>query len=174
MILKALTLSDMKQISIWRNQQREILRTSFILTEEMQEQFYKDIICNRESNARYLGIYDNYDLIGMCGLENIQRENRLAEISLILDPDYQDQATKALNLLLREGFMNMGLENIFTEVYDCSPYQDFWINEYISYMDDKIPMITLPNRKYWNGKYYDSLYINFNKEQYFEKKSSPS
>jgi len=184
MKLKCLSLSDLEQIRKWRNEQTEMLRTSFPLTKEMQEDFYKNVICNRQSNSRFWVIIGNSnkeldkdfygksvscantELIGMCGLENIQWENRLAEISLILEPEYNDDnLQKALNILLHEGFANMNLENIYTEVYECSYMHRFWIESANKY---NAKLVILPNRKYWNGKYYDSEYINFNKERYNE------
>src|SRR5689334_8398104 len=92
MKLKALSITDVEQVRQWRNQQTEMLRTPFLLTIEMQSRFYSDVVCNRQSNSRYWGIWTDEkikpSLIGMCGLENISWENRLAEISLIFNPEY--------------------------------------------------------------------------------------
>jgi len=183
MELKALSLSDVEQVRQWRNQQTEMLRTPFLLTQEQQEKFYHDVICNRQANARYWGIWEQVDLnnpdpritnlnyrqiyhfIGMCGIENIQWENRLGEISLVLNPEYaiDKYGEEALRLLLHEGFNNLNLENIFAEAYQCNPYLFFWDN--ITNKLD-IEYIKLPCRKYLDGEYFDSYYINFNKEQY--------
>jgi len=166
MKLKALTLLDIEQVRQWRNLQIEMLRTPFPLTEEQQAKFYSEVISNRQANARYWGIKEKENLIGMAGLENIQFENRLAEISLLLTPGaMEEHGAKALNLLLHEGFMNMNLENIFTEVYECSPHLQFWMNIVVKY---DTCFARLPNRKYYNGEYWSSFYINFNKEDYLE------
>lgn len=162
MKFKELSLEDIEQVRQWRNQQLSMLRTSFPLTKEMQADFYHNVVCNRQANSRYWGIWED-DFIGMAGIENIQWENRLGEISLILDPEYQDRAEQALRLILNEGFNDLNLENIYTEVYCCSPHFDFWMTNELN--ADKV---VLPKRKYWDGTYYDSLYINFNKEQYHE------
>jgi RimJ/RimL family protein N-acetyltransferase len=177
MKLKVLSVEDCEQIRLWRNQSLEMLRTPFPLTQEQQETFYRNIICNRQTNARFWGIWvDCGDLqseeeclhfIGMCGLENISWENRLAETSLIFNPDYSmdKYGEEALQLLLYEGFMNMNLENIYTEVYECNPYHKFWIKQLNKY---KGKLAILPNRKYHGGRYYDSAYINFTKEDFIE------
>lgn len=171
MIMKfiALSLEDLEKVREWRYSQKEMLRTAFLLTKEMQEQFYYEIICNRQANARYWGIFEEYNnLIGMCGIENIQWENRLGEISLIMSPQHNENKMKnALFKLLNEGFNNLNLDNIYTEVYYCSRLFNFWKE-----LDSQ--MVTLPNRKYYEGKYYDSLYINFNKERYNENFISKS
>jgi len=184
MKLKALSLKDLEQVRQWRNLRLEMLRTPFPLTEEQQAKFYSEVICNRQSNARYWGIWpskkrttypDTFEycqsvLIGMAGLENIQWENRLCEISLLLTPGAMDEyGTKSLSLLLHEGFMNMNLENIFTEVYECNPHLNFWINMAGEY---NTCFVRLPNRKYYNGEYWPSYYINFNKEDYLEHENT--
>lgn len=171
MKLKALPLSDLEQVRQWRNEQLPMLRTSFPLTFEMQVDFYKNVICNRQANARYWGIHSDDRLIGMCGLENIQWENRLAEISFILNPKYQNYKLneEALSLMLDEGFSNLNLENIFTEVYEFSPHFTFWSDVAKKY---NTSLFFLPNRKYYNGEYWNSYYINFNKGEYLEHENT--
>jgi RimJ/RimL family protein N-acetyltransferase len=190
MKLKSLSLPDAEQVRQWRNEQLDMLRTSFPLTQEQQEQFYREVVCNRQANAKFWGIvcnvpnivnmyhaesdkpYETFEsntthkeLIGMCGLENISWENRNAEISMVLNPEYplDKYGEEALGLLLHEGFMNLNLENIFAEVYACNPNMEFWtdvINKY------KCITAFLPYRKYYNGQWYSSTYININKGAY--------
>lgn len=188
MKLKALSLPDLEQVRLWRNEQVSCLRTPFLLTEEQQEQFYRDVVCNRQANARFWGIWASKKVtlpmqkpmgdieaeeeifIGMCGLENIRWENRLAEISLLLDPQYpmEKYSEEALRLLLEQGFLNMNLRNIFTEVYECNPNIDVWLAIFQGYLRANCIVPVLPNRKYWNGQYYNSVYLNFLKEDFLE------
>lgn len=180
MRLKALSAEDCEQVRLWRNEQLESLRTPFPLAKEQQNIFYETVICNRQANARFWGIWVNKKvtlpmqkpmedietegkiLIGMCGLENVSWENRLAEISLLFNPDYpmDKYGEESLRLLLHEGFNNMNIENIFTEVYYCNPASDFWFDIAKKYSSI---VAFLPYRKYYNGKYYHSTYININK-----------
>ena len=191
MKLKALTLPDVEQVRQWRNDCLQALRTPFLLTAEMQENFYRDIICNRNARARYWGIWEEiettstecflgegeivhfgsekavklFKLIGMVGMENIEWENRLAEISIILNPEYQGKGygEKAVDLLLDQGFNYLNLENIWGECYKCNPALSFWrkiCGKYIGYTT------ILPKRKYWEGTYHDSLYFNINKSNF--------
>ena len=183
MKLKELSLSDVEQVRQWRNESLVSLRTPFLLTQEMQSKFYSDVVCNRQSNARYWGIVgdnnielnkdaygntvtiQNTNLIGMCGLENISWENRNTEISIILNPECQGKGygSKAVELLLDQGFNYLNLENIWGECYKCSSAIEFWQKIYIKYSGNET---YLPNRKYWNGIYYDSLYFNINKSNF--------
>lgn len=180
MKFKALSLPDLEQVRQWRNECLEALRTPFLLTKEMQEEFYKDIICNRHANARYWGVWvdekvtmsmvkpmpdvevDGEIFIGMTGLENISWENRLAEISIMLNPGYHRKGygKKAVELLLDQGFNYLNLENIYGECYACNPALIFWFKIIEKYNAD---IVLLPNRKYYNGQYFSGTYFNINK-----------
>jgi hypothetical protein len=112
-------------------------------------------------------MYDVNILIGMCGFENIEWENRLGEISLLLNPGYppDEYGKEALSLVLYQGFMILNLENIYTEIYECSLHRSFWVERADKY---NASLTGLSARKYYNGRYYDSYYINFNKGAYNE------
>lgn len=172
-------------VRIWRNENIETLRTSFFLTKEMQEDFYNNIICNRNSNHRYFGIYEyngisreglliapeememfaNDKLVGMCGITNIEWENGLGEISLIINPEEtrQGYGKQSVLILLNKAFNEMRLSNIYGEVYECNKNIGFWkkiiklLNAYKT---------ILPQRKFYNGKFYDSLYFNIDCNNY--------
>jgi RimJ/RimL family protein N-acetyltransferase len=147
-----------------------IFRTSFLLTYNMQKEFYDNIISNRKANSRYFGIFlkeisDDMTnlaiLIGYIGLDKIEWENGIAEIGLLIFDKYHNKGygSKALNLLLIEAFNSMRLQNIYGECYKCNPGIKFWkkmIKKYKGYET------ILPARKFFNGSYWDSLYFNFN------------
>ena len=92
MILKPLTLNNLLVAREWRNELMAAWRTPFMLTEEMQEDFYRNVICDRRSNLRYWAFWDemtshpDLGFIGFGGIENIVWENRTGEISLLVDP----------------------------------------------------------------------------------------
>ena len=169
MNLCAPTVQDVEQVRLWRNNCLETLRTPYPLTKEMQEQFYREVICTRNSKHRYWSISETEDgieyMIGFGGLTNIEWENRLAEISLIINPEFrrQGKGEQAVELLLREGFNNMNLENIYGECYETNSMQGFWKKVCDKYSGKAV---ILPQRKYWNGKYYDSLYFSINRNKF--------
>jgi RimJ/RimL family protein N-acetyltransferase len=131
----------------------------------MQEDFYKNTICNRNARARFWGIYVQDRFIGMTGLENIEWENSCAEISIILDPEIQGRGYggHAVDMLLNKGFDYMGLETIYGECYECNPAIDFWHKIANKYRGNKV---YLPNRKYWKGEFHDSMYFSIDREDY--------
>ena len=89
MTLKPLTLENLETARLWRNELMAAWRTPYMLTQEMQEDFYLNTICNRDSKLRYWGFWvdsgwnrdsgewsaDTFDFIGYGGIENIHLEN---------------------------------------------------------------------------------------------------
>jgi RimJ/RimL family protein N-acetyltransferase len=179
MKLKELSRLDVEQVRRWRNECLETLRTPFLLTEDMQQRFYEDTISSRNARARYWGIFEHkheeypkndltcdYDiLLGMIGLENIEWENRRAEISIILNPEYRGKGygEQAVDLLLEQGFFFMNLEIIWGECYTCNPALQFWKKIAKKYM---ARCADVPFTKFWKSQYYDSFYFAFLKEDY--------
>ena len=180
---RPLTPENMEQVRLWRNLAPETLRTPFLLTAEQQQQYYRDVICDRRSTTRYWGFWDTeieYDykeyrvhdmipspkgqknmFVGYGGLENIQWENRLAEISILIGPEFRGQGygAEAVEAILRRGFCELNLENIWGECYYCSPAPAFWkrlVERFHgTWVDSPGP------RKFWDGKYHKSVMFNF-------------
>jgi RimJ/RimL family protein N-acetyltransferase len=171
MELKVLTKEELEQVRQWRNRNLEIWRTPFLLTKEMQENFYDSVINNRNATSRYWGVHlelseiTDSQFIGMVGLTDISLENRIAELSMQLNVDVgkQGHGTQALIKLLDKGFDELNLENIYGEAYTCSPIIDFW---YKTLKKFDIEYVFLRARKYWNGEYHSSIYFNFSKEDF--------
>ncbi len=149
-------------VSKWRNDARGTLRTTGFCTIDIQEKFIENL---NHSKHRYFGFYDGGDLVAFGGLTYIQWENRIAEISLIVDPDLQKTGygSDAVDMLLEEAFDKLNLKTIFGECYMSNPAHEFWfrlMQKYEGYTTK------LPNRKYWNGEYYDSLFFSTDAENY--------
>jgi RimJ/RimL family protein N-acetyltransferase len=182
--LDVINIEECEQVRRWRNKLSATLRTPYNLTYEQQQDFYKNIICNRDSKHRYFGIYvkeenkligktyedakyeptysDEPIFIGLGGIINIQWENGLGEISLIIDPKYTGKGygKKSVELLLDKAFNEMRLDNIYGECYRCNQNIGFWENIIRRFDGTKT---NLPNRKFFNGQHYNALYFNFNK-----------
>jgi RimJ/RimL family protein N-acetyltransferase len=167
MIFKALIKEDMEQVRQWRNECLCALRTPFPLTEEMQQDFYKNVVCNRNANSRYWGIVEANILVGVSGIENIEWINSRGEISIIINPEHHGAGigSYAFKMLLDKGFNELNLDNIWGECYSCNPATAFWKKQIVKYNGRSFLM---PNAKFWNGKYYESLYFNFNREDFIK------
>lgn len=164
--LQAPTLKDCRIVRLWRNDCLETLRTPYPLTEEQQEEFYRNVICNRSSNHRYWSIYENDFLVGFGGLTYIEMENRQAEISLIINPELRGKGygEKAVPLILDQAFNYLNLELVYGECYFSNERGvDFW-KEYIKRHNGMYTVIR--KGKYWNGQHYGTMYFDIDKQEY--------
>ena len=175
MRLDALTAADMEQIRVWRHEVPETLRTPYMLTAEMQADYYRDVICDRRGTTRYWaltamakGVGDSEwspsHLVGYGGIENISWENRNGEISLLLRPECRGKGygREAVGLFLEQAFEHMNLECVYGECYMCGPWE-FWEKMVVGY---RHPAALLPDRKYYQGAYYGSYYFTFDRISY--------
>jgi RimJ/RimL family protein N-acetyltransferase len=162
-------MDDCEQVRLWRNDCLQALRTPYPLTEEQQEEFYQKVVCNRNANSLYRGVTteingdgDTIDmLIGLVGLENIERQNSRAEISIMIKPEYRAAGfgEQALDELLKWGFLTENLQNIYGECYHANMAVDFWNNMVKKYDGFQTAM---EKTKFYNGVYWDSAWFNFN------------
>jgi len=155
-------MEDAGLVSKWRNDARNTLRTTGYSTIDTQEDFVKNI---DSKTHRYLSFYDGGQLVAFGGLTYIQWENRIAEISLVVDPDLRRSGlgSDCVDAILDEAFNKLNLKTVFGECYKSNDAVDFWFRLCDKYEGYKT---TLPNRKYWNGEYFDSLYISIDREIY--------
>ena len=192
MEFRALNKEECEIVRLWRNKCPEALRTPFLLTKEQQEEFYANVVCNRNANARYWGIWVEekiviadddrltstayhfnsvadfkYTFIGMCGLENIEWSNGRAEISIILNPGMQryGHGKKAFEMLMGKAFHELGLHSIWGECYACNEAFEFWLKMIEAY---NAQSSILPVTKFYNGMYFGSKHFTFTKSEVYK------
>jgi hypothetical protein len=181
MKFRELRFNDMGYILSIRAQNPDALRTPYLLTLEQQNDWYRNVVCNRSFNARYWAIEDEISvasvgfgdgrqettrMIGYGGIQSIEWENKRGEMSLLLDPrcSIAEKREAALETLYH-GFNCMNLDNIYTEDYECNNEFSIWYNfayELGAYI------IGLPNTKFLDGKYYNSMFANFEKRIFMD------
>lgn len=174
--LDALTLDDCRSVRLWRNQVLESLRTPYPLTIEQQDVFYERVVSDRTSPHRYYAVRSatmkgrgaraslvraaSDALVAMVGLTNIIWENRSAEISLIVNPTAHGHGSgsECVRMVLIEAFERLDLALVYGESYECNPAVGFWralLSMWGGYTT------TLPSRKFWGGRRWDSLYFSW-------------
>lgn len=176
MKLDTLTRGQCQLVREWRNAEPQFLRTPYMITEKMQDDFFDNVINDRDSKHRYFAIIEDVKetiqtsdthfeermntFIGMGGLTNIEWENGTAEISLIINPDYrrQGKGAKAVDLMLIQAFNIMRLLSVYGEVYRCGNVA-FWESIVKEYEPDSY-RTDLPNRKYFNGVMFPSVWFS--------------
>ena len=162
--LDALGKWDCEVVREWRNAEPQFLRTPYKLTKEMQEGFYDNVVCNRNSNHRYFAIRDEFSFVGMGGLTNIEWENGCCEISLILDPKSRGKGYggRSVDLLLDYAFGSLRMENVYGEVYACGNHE-FW--KHVVEVKNGY-WTTLRGRKFFDGKMWDSYWFSIGREKW--------
>ena len=165
-MLRALELSDMEPIRSWRNQHLDILRTPFALTKEQQEDWYKNEICNRQSKSRFWAIDLKGALpsvVGYGGIENIQWENSLGEISLLISTSMQGKGVGLVHAkeILHKAFQELNLKTVYAECYENNKATKFWDKVFNGCFQT-----ILPNRKYYNGVYFNAVYYSMDAKDF--------
>jgi RimJ/RimL family protein N-acetyltransferase len=149
MTLTPVTLSDLIDALELRNQHPENLRTSRPLTEEDQQWFYDS------PYTRMWSVGEKSLAIG--GIVNIQWENRIGELSLLMPDANMALTGMILDLILDKAFNTLNLHTVYGECYHCHSQYAQWAK----IMKDRgAYAVELPNRKYWQGRYWDATYYS--------------
>ena len=159
------TIKDMFHVVRWRNQTLYALRTPYMINFDMQKDYYQSHVVHGQSRHRLFSftMLDKNEgvsrPVAFGGLQDIQWENRLAEISLIVDPAYRGEGIgkAAVQLILDYAADILGLRNIWGECYECNPAMSFWDALVVKFNGYKT---MIPERKFWEGKFWDSMYFN--------------
>jgi RimJ/RimL family protein N-acetyltransferase len=156
MILDSLLVRDCGEIAAWRNEARETLRTPGFTSITKQYDWQQQL---DKTNHKYFAFRHESNLLAVGGLTDVEWENGLAEISLIVNPENRADGvgSDCVDMLLDEAFNKMNLQTVTGECYECNPGIKFWYRVIEKYNGYKT---ILRNRKFWNGKYYDSLYFS--------------
>jgi diamine N-acetyltransferase len=85
--------------------------------------WYASVTADTTHRKMYEVLNTRCELVGICGLTDIDMTNRRAEFSLYIAPAHQRKgyARGALQTLFTHGFMNLGLNSIWGETFDGNP-----------------------------------------------------
>jgi len=130
--LVPLRYEDIFLIKDWRNAQIDILRQVRPLTDEDQEQYYREVVEPSFQQSEPKQILFSYLKEGKCigygGLVHISWKDKRAEVSFLLNPQftkeecvYADIFSNFLTLIKECAFEHLGLNRLFTETYNVRP-----------------------------------------------------
>ena len=150
---------NLNKIAEWRDLSIETLRTADLTKQGISQINW---VSNLKESEKYYFIYYNEIFVGYCGLDKIHSSNRTAEISLLISLSHRGQQIggTAIKELLKLGFDVFNLNLIFGEAYETTTNWEFWIKQGFK------PEGILRQRKYWNGKYYDSTIFSMLKGEW--------
>jgi RimJ/RimL family protein N-acetyltransferase len=154
------------QIACWRNKNKKILRTSGETNYNQQREWVNKITNDKTCQYYFIRNSENKELVGYCGLDKINLVNRVAELSLLIDPYWQKKrfGKTVVKELSRIAFAELNLNLIFVECYTTTLNCTFW--EKCGFKIEA----QLRERKYWNNNFYDSVIASITKKEYYDAK----
>lgn len=141
----------------WRNEQREILRQTKVLTDKDQIKWFAKI--KKDKNQKLFAIYENKKFIGYCGLVYIDLRHSRAEISFLVDTKrannkdiYRQDFLAGLDFLCHYGFSKLKLHKIFVETIDYRKIHMKILEEF-GFKKEAV----LKEQYLKNGKFYNAI-----------------
>ena len=162
-ILTAVEKEHLAQLMHWRNLPdfRQYFREYRELNMEDQLNWFENVVV-KDRNTIMFSILDKTSstLIGCCGLCYINWVHRYAELSFYIGCDevYIDNkyAPDVCKTILDYGFNQLGLNKIWTEIYDFdAPKKELLVDELGFKIDG-----ALRQNYFYNGKWNDSLILS--------------
>ena len=121
--LNSLDRDCLSQIRRWRNCPSIMrwTRQNDLLNEIQHEAWFNKQAL--DPSIKMYGIFEDHELIGVCGLTSINLINRNAEFSIYLSPEFHGYGLgkEALYLLCKHGFDSYPLHIIWGESFDGNP-----------------------------------------------------
>lgn len=152
--LKSVEPSNLKLIRDWRNSSgtREF-NTQFTLLNMRNQNAWFDSISKSGSSRKMFMILDEHEKpVGVCGLINIDTENRSAEVAIILGEKYRGRhlGSESLETLVAYGFKKLKLHRIGAEIFEYNKTSV----KLFERMNFKFEA-TLRERLWRNGRWWD-------------------
>lgn len=121
---------DRSIIMKWRNQQMYHLRQNKILTIEDQTIYFENVVkklfIDNEPKQLLFSFFEKDKIVGYGGIVHVDWENKNAEISFILDTEYESRHFENfwihfLKLIEEVAFENLHLHKLYTYAFDLRP-----------------------------------------------------
>ena len=117
---------DLEQLRYWRNlpEYRKYFREYREITSGMQKRWYENSVNGSQNTIMFaVRLNETGELIGCCGLCYINWVHRYSDLSLYIGKDYSyidtnGWAEETCNLLFGYAFHELGLNKIWTEIYE--------------------------------------------------------
>ena len=167
--LTAIESDDLEQLRIWRNlpEYRKHFREYREISQTMQKKWFENIV-NNDNTTIMFSIRDvaTDELLGCCGLCYINWVHRYSDLSLYIGKNecYIDNdgiAEESCKLLFDYGFKEIGLNKIWTEIYEFDQKKyDLYMQ--MGFKQDGF----LREQYYFDGKWWNSYILSLLKSEY--------
>lgn len=167
--LTSIEESDLEVLRNWRNREdyRKYFREHREISKDMQKKWYETKVL-ADSSTIMFSIRDlqSDELLGCCGLCYINWVNRNADLSLYIGKDnlYIDNlgiSEEACKLLFQYGFGELGLEKVWTEIYEFDT-KKYDLYKKLGFSEDGI----LRKQYFHDGKWWNSYILSLLKEEF--------
>lgn len=169
--LCAIEKEDLENLRNWRNNEdfKKYFREYRQINSQMQEKWFEDKVINDISTIMFsIKRMEDNKLLGCCGLCYINWIYRHADLSLYIGHeeayiDDEGYALESCKLLFEYGFNQLGLNKIWTEIYEFDEKKRY-LYENIGLKIDGV----LRENYFYDGKWWNSLILSILKND-FEK-----
>lgn len=169
--LTPLEQEDLEPLRQWRNNPefRKYFREYREISKDMQLKWYQQKVLGDPSTMMF-AIHDakTDELLGCCGLCYINWVHRNADLSLYIGwhdayIDTVGYAEESCRLLFTYGFQELGLEKIWTEIYEFDDPK-FTLYQKLGFHQDGM----LRKQYLYNGKFWDSRMLSLLREEFIK------
>lgn len=167
--LSAIEENELEQLRKWRNlpEYRKHFREYRDISASMQKKWFDNIV-NNDNTTIMFSIHDieNDELLGCCGLCYINWIHRYSDLSLYIGKnecyiDNEGIAEESCRLLFGYAFNELGLNKIWTEIYEFDNKKyDLYKN--IGFKQDGF----LREQYFYDGKWWNSYILSLLKMEY--------
>ncbi|MCI8949016.1 MAG: GNAT family N-acetyltransferase [Lachnospiraceae bacterium] len=171
--LCALEREDLPYLMNWRNQEefRKYFREYREINSDMQKSWYEKKVLNDAGTVMFaIRNIENAELIGCCGLCYINWIHRNADLSLYIGKDFAyiddfGYAKESCSLLFNYGFNQLGLEKIWSELYEFD-LKKIELYQKVGMQIDGV----LRNQYYYEGKWWNSKIFSILNNEWQERR----
>jgi hypothetical protein len=126
--IRPISVNDIEQIRFWRNMQIDVLRQKKIITSSEQIVYFNTVLLplltQEFPDQIIFSYFKNNILIGYGGLVHLSWEDKRAELSFLLNPEfvkienlYEEYFLKFINFMKVVNFNQLQFHKIFTETF---------------------------------------------------------
>jgi len=170
--LHAVERADLQQLRDWRNNPdfRKYFREYRELNMQQQEQWFeKSVVDDNNTQMFVIRKKEDNELIGCCGLIYINWVHRNADLSLYVgwEDTYIDEegyAEESCKILLDYGFNELGLNKVWTEIYEFDDKKKALYDK-LSFQQDGL----LRDNYWYDGKWCDSRILSLLSHENYKK-----
>lgn len=169
--LTAIEENELEQLRHWRNlpEYRKHFREYREISTTMQKKWFETIV-NGDNSTIMFSIHDivTKELLGCCGLCYINWVHRYSDLSLYIGKDecYIDDegiARESCDLLFQYAFGELGLNKIWTELYEFDT-KKITLYQNMGFQQDGL----LREQYFYDGKWWNSYILSLLRKEYRE------